>query len=58
MDTHLEPDFLECEVKWAFGSITMNKVKVVVNFEFRKFLYVQKRQGDLNQRKGVQNRLT
>ena len=25
MDTHLEPDFLECEVKWAFGSITMNK---------------------------------
>ena len=22
--THLEPDFLECEVKWAFGSITMN----------------------------------
>ena len=24
--THLEPDILECEVKWAFGSITMNKV--------------------------------
>ena len=23
--THLEPDFLECEVKWALGSITMNK---------------------------------
>ena len=23
--THLEPDILECEVKWAFGSITMNK---------------------------------
>ena len=22
---HLEPDILECEVKWAFGSITMNK---------------------------------
>ena len=25
MITHLEPDFLECEVKWALGSITMNK---------------------------------
>ena len=23
---HLEPDILECEVKWALGSITMNKV--------------------------------
>ena len=23
--THLEPDILECEVKWAFKSITMNK---------------------------------
>ena len=23
--THLELDFLECEVKWALGSITMNK---------------------------------
>ena len=23
--THLEPDILECEVKWALDSITMNK---------------------------------
>ena len=23
--THLEPDILECEVKWALGSINMNK---------------------------------
>ena len=23
--THLEPDFLECKVKWALGSITTNK---------------------------------
>ena len=23
--THLEPDILECEVKWALGSITTNK---------------------------------
>ena len=25
MSTHLEPDSLECEVKWAIGSITTNK---------------------------------
>ena len=23
--THLQPDILECEVKWALGSITVNK---------------------------------
>ena len=23
--THLEPDILECEVKWALGNITVNK---------------------------------
>ena len=25
MITHLEPDFLKCEVKWALGSMTTNK---------------------------------
>ena len=25
--THLEPDILECEVKWALGNITMNKAR-------------------------------
>ena len=25
MVTHLEPDILECEIKWALGGITMNK---------------------------------
>ena len=25
MITHLEPEILECEVKWALGSITVNK---------------------------------
>ena len=24
---HLEPDILECEVKWALGSITTNKAR-------------------------------
>ena len=23
--THLEPDILECKIKWALGTITMNK---------------------------------
>ena len=26
MITHLEPDIMGCEVKWALGSITTNKV--------------------------------
>ena len=28
MITYLEPDILECEVKWALGSITINKASV------------------------------
>ena len=28
MITYLEPDILECEVKWALGSITMNKASL------------------------------
>ena len=27
--THLEPDILECEVKWALGSITTKQVEVM-----------------------------
>jgi len=27
MVTHIKPDILECEVKWALGSITTNKVR-------------------------------
>ena len=27
--THLEPDILECEVKWALGNITVNKANGV-----------------------------
>ena len=30
--THLEPDILECEVKWALGSITTNKASGVKEF--------------------------
>ena len=29
MITYLDPDILECEVKWALGNITRNKVEVM-----------------------------
>ena len=36
--THLEPDMLECEVKWAFGSITLQtKLVEVVEFQLSYF---------------------
>ena len=28
--THLEPNILECEVKWALGSITINNASLVM----------------------------
>ena len=35
--THLDTDILECEVKWAIGSITMNKVEEVMEFQLSYF---------------------
>ena len=35
--THLEPDILECEVKWALGSISMNKDSGVMEFQLSYF---------------------
>ena len=35
--THLEPDILECEVKWALGNITMNKASGGVKFQLSYF---------------------
>ena len=35
--THLETDILECEVKWALGSITTNKLVEVMEFQWRYF---------------------
>ena len=35
--THLEPDILECEVKWALGSITTNKTSGVMEFQLSYF---------------------
>ena len=38
MITYLEPDILECEVKWALGSITMNKASGHFPFELVQIL--------------------
>ena len=35
--THLEPDILECEVKWALENITMNKAVDVMEFQLSYF---------------------
>ena len=35
--THLEPDILECEVKWALGSITTNKANEGMEFQLNYF---------------------
>ena len=35
--THLEPDILECEIKWALGSITVNKASGVMEFQLSYF---------------------
>ena len=35
--THLEPDILECEVKWALGSITMHKASGGDGFQLSYF---------------------
>ena len=35
--THLEPDILECEVKWALGNITMNKAGIDGKLEVMEF---------------------
>ena len=35
--THLEPDILECEVKWALGSITRNKASELMELQLSYF---------------------
>ena len=35
--TYLEPDILECEVKWALGSITKKKLVEVMEFQLSYF---------------------
>ena len=33
MITHLEPDILECKVKWALGNITTNNAVEMMGFQ-------------------------
>ena len=35
--TYLEPDILECEVKWALGSLTMSKAMEMMEFHLGYF---------------------
>ena len=35
--THLEPDILECEVKWVLGSILQRKLVEVMEFKLSYF---------------------
>ena len=35
--TQIELDILECEVKWAFGSVTTNKASGVMEFQLNCF---------------------
>jgi len=35
--THLEPDILECEVKWALGSTLQTKLVEVMGFQWSSF---------------------
>ena len=35
--THLEPDILECQVKWALGSITRNKASELMELQLSYF---------------------
>ena len=35
--THIEPDILECEVKWALGSITTKKASRVMKLQLSYF---------------------
>ena len=35
--THLEPEILECEVKWALESITTNKLVEMIEFQLSYF---------------------
>ena len=37
--THLEPDIVECEVKWALGSITMNKASGRMEYQLSYFKF-------------------
>ena len=56
--THLEPDILECKVRWALRSITMNKASggdgllvelfQILKYDAKKMLHIASKFGKLN----------
>ena len=55
MSTHLELDILECEVKWALGSITMNKAGGGVRIPVELFQTVKDESAALNMPANLEN---
>ena len=37
--THLQPNLMECEVKWVLGSITVNTAVEVIEFQLSYFKF-------------------
>ena len=55
MITHLEQDILECEVRWALGSITMNKAGGGVRIPVELFQTVKDESAALNMPANLEN---
>ena len=53
--THLEPEMLECKVKWALGSITMNKAGGGVRIPVELFQTVKDESAALNMPTNLEN---
>ena len=53
--THLEPDILECEVKWALGRITKNKASGGDGISAELFKILKDNKGPYNQSYGFSN---
>ena len=55
MITHLEPDILECEVKWALESITMNKASRGDGIPVELFQFLKDKSAALNMPASLEN---
>ena len=53
--THLEPDILKCKVRWALGSITMNKAGGGVRIPVELFQTVKDESAALNMPANLEN---
>ena len=55
MITNLEPDILECEVKWALESITMNKASRGDGIPVELFQFLKDKSAALNMPASLEN---